>query len=208
MIAFTGVHHLALATRDLDTTIRFWRDLIGLSMFLGLGRDGYRQYFFSISETASLAFFEWPDVEPIPEKDHGVPVKGPFAFDHVSIGVATDADLWELKDRLEAAGIWVSEGIDHGFIHSIYTFDPNEIPVEFSAPVPTVNLRENPVMADPVPCATAKEGWIPDLEKWPSAMGGRGEKDRIFYPGEGREVLERETPDPSQDRFSVNSPFS
>lgn len=64
-----------------------------------------------------------------------MPVKGPLIFDHVSFGVETEDELWELKDRLDAAGFYVSEGVDHGFIHSIYSFDPNGIPVEFSASV-------------------------------------------------------------------------
>ncbi len=56
----------------------------------------------------------------MPEKEHGRPVRGPFIFDHVSFGVETEDDLWQLKDKLEAAGFGVSDVIDHGFIHSIY----------------------------------------------------------------------------------------
>jgi catechol 2,3-dioxygenase-like lactoylglutathione lyase family enzyme len=120
-VQYRGISHLAMATRDMDETIRFWRDLLGLRLVVGLGRPGYRHYFFEISKHDMIAFFEWPDVEKIPEKDHGVPVKGPFAFDHVSIEVAGEGDLWTLKDRLEANDIWASEVIDHGFIHSIYS---------------------------------------------------------------------------------------
>ena len=114
-----------------------------------------------------IAFFEWPHVEPVPEKDHGVPVKGPFAFDHVSIEVVSDDDLWELKDRLAAAGFWVSELVDHGFIHSIYSFDPNRIPIEFSAPVPAVDVRKTPRMRDKSPGAVALEGPDSQEGKWP-----------------------------------------
>ena len=124
-----------MATRDMDATIRFWRDLLGMRLVAGLGRPGYRHYFFEISEHDMTAFFEWPNVDKAPEKDHGVPVKGPFIFDHVSFDVESEEDLWEVKDRPEAAEIWVFEVIDHGFIHSIYAFDPNNIPIEFSAPV-------------------------------------------------------------------------
>jgi len=31
MIKFNGVNHLAMATGDMDKTIRFWRDLLGMS---------------------------------------------------------------------------------------------------------------------------------------------------------------------------------
>lgn len=185
MAQFTGINHLAMVTNDMKKTIRFWRDLLGMRLIAGLGRPGYRHYFFEISDHDMIAFFEWPHAEPIPEKDHGVPVKGPVAFDHVSIGVASDSDLWELKDRLESADIWVSEVIDHGFIHSIYSFDPNNIPIEFSAPNEQVNLRKQPQMRDRQPPAEALEG--PDAQPgiWPGPENPTPEEDRMVYPGEG-----------------------
>ena len=192
MIRFTGVNHLAMATADMDMTIRFWRDLLGMRLVAGLGRPGYRHYFFEISAHDMIAFFEWPDVKKIPEKDHGVPVKGPFAFDHVSFEVTSDQDLWELKDRLEAADIWVSELIDHGFIHSIYAFDPNNIPIEFSAPVSEVNVRNTPKMKDKSPSAIAQEGPEPQKGKWPEPMAFTPETGRRIYPGEGMILAERD----------------
>jgi len=95
-----------MATGDMDQTIRFWRDLLGMRLVAGLGRPGFRHYFFEISEHDLIAFFEWPGVEPIPERDHGTSVKGPFIYDHVAIGVKERNSLWEIKDRLEAAGFW------------------------------------------------------------------------------------------------------
>lgn len=190
MTRYTGVNHLAMATRDMDGTIRFWRDLLEMRMVVGLGRPGYRHYFFEISGTDMIAFFEWPDVEPIAEKDHGVPVRGPFAFDHVAIGVRDDAALWDLKDKLSAAGMWASEIIDHGFIHSLYTFDPNNIPIEFAAPVPGVDMRRQPRNIDRHPTAVAREGCLPQPGKWPAVREPTPEAEKLVYPGEGRELLD------------------
>ena len=92
MTLYTGINHLAMVTCNMERTIRFWRDLLGMRLIGGLGSKGYRHYFFEISERDMIAFFEWPDVETVPEKDHGVPVRGPISFDHVSIAVETDAD--------------------------------------------------------------------------------------------------------------------
>ena len=167
MITFTGINHLAMVTADMDATIRFWRDLLGMRLVAGLGRPGYRHYFFEITDHDMIAFFEWPEVEKLPEKDHGAPVKGPAGFDHVSFEVAGDDDLWELKARLEAAEIWVSEVVDHGFIHSIYAFDPNRIAIEFSAPVAGVDIRKDPKMMDRNPSAAALEGAEPQTNRWP-----------------------------------------
>jgi catechol 2,3-dioxygenase-like lactoylglutathione lyase family enzyme len=191
MIRYTGINHLAMVTKDMDRTIRFWRDLLGMRLVAGLGRAGYRHYFFEISEHDMIAFFEWPDVENIPEKDHGVPVKGPLAFDHVSFEVETDDDLWKLKGRLETAGFWVSEAVDHGLIHSIYSFDPNNIPIEFSAPVPGVDVRKAPRMRDRQPGSVSREGPDPRPGHWPAAEP-LSDEDKIVYPGEGRIFLEDE----------------
>lgn len=181
---FNGIHHLAMATSDLDRTIRFWRDLLGMRLVVGYGRPGYRHYFFEISDRDLIAFFEWPDVKKIPEKDHGVPVKGPFAFDHVSFEM-TDLDaLFDLKDQLYAAGFWASEVIDHGFIRSLYTFDPNNIPIEFSVRNPDIDVREKPVMLDKKPSACAMEGSEPVAGQWPAVQQRTPETDRVLYPGE------------------------
>ena len=192
MIKYRGINHLAMATKDIDSTIRFWRDLLGLRLVAGLGGSNYRHYFFEISSHDMIAFFEWPDVENIPEKDHGVPVRGPFAFDHVALEVESDDDLWKIKDKLEHADIWVSEVINHGFIHSIYAFDPNNIPIEFSAPVPSIDIRKHPKMKDRNPSPLAMEGAEPQTGVWPEVTRPTPTKDRMVYPGEGDIFSEKE----------------
>jgi catechol 2,3-dioxygenase-like lactoylglutathione lyase family enzyme len=189
MIRFQGVNHLAMATGDMDTTIRFWRDLLGMRLVAGLGRRGYRHYFFQISDTDLLAFFEWPGIQAVPKKEHGRPVRGPFIFDHVSFGVVSEDDLWQIKDRLAAAGFPVSDVIDHGFIHSIYAHDPNGIPIEFSCNVETVNIRMNPRMKDESPSVVAREGAEPVSGKWPDVQRQTPKSERVVYQGAGSELF-------------------
>jgi catechol 2,3-dioxygenase-like lactoylglutathione lyase family enzyme len=189
MITFNGVNHLAMATGNMDETIRFWRDLLGMRLVAGVGQPGYRHYFFQISDRDMIAFFEWPSVKPVPEKEHGRPVSGPFVFDHVSFGVETEDDLWEIKDKLDASDIWVSEVIDHGFIHSVYAFDPNGIPIEFSHSVEGIDIRRKPVMSDRVPTRLAREGPEPRFEKWPPVAKPTPEQERRVYPGAGSELF-------------------
>jgi catechol 2,3-dioxygenase-like lactoylglutathione lyase family enzyme len=178
-----------MATGDMDKTIRFWRDLLGMRLVAGLGKPGYRHYFFEISEYDLIAFFEWPGVAAVEEKDHGRPVKGPFIFDHVSLGVETEEGLWELYDKLHAAGFWVSEMIDHGFIHSIYTFDPNGIPIEFSSNVEGIDIRKEPRMVDRAPSSVTKEGPDPRFHKWPTVENPTPKEDREVFPGEGTQLV-------------------
>lgn len=190
MATFNGINHLAMVTGDMDMTIRFWRDLLGMRLVAGLGREGYRHYFFEISGSDMIAFFEWRGVEKIPDKDHGVPVKGPVAFDHIAIGVETVEDLIEIKQKLTAAGFWASEIIDHGFIYSIYAFDPNNIPIEFSYNVPEVNIRRDPKMKDRQPTTAALEGPAPQPGLWPSPGLKEKQEDNRIYPGEGRIIVD------------------
>ena len=181
---YNGVNHIALATGKIDETIRFWRDLLGMRLIAAVGETGNMQYFFEISECCSIAFFEWPAVEPVPEKEHGRVVTGPFAFDHLAIGLENEDELWELKDKLNAAGIWVSEVMDLGFIHSIFSFDPNGIPIEFAWNVEGTDIRKNPVIISPPPSEAAGEGPEPQKGKWPDVKGPTLEKDRKTYPGQ------------------------
>ena len=189
VVRFNGVNHLAMATGDIDGTIRFWRDLLGMRLVAGLGGPGYRHYFFQLSDTDLVAFFEWPGVKPVPKKDHGRPVKGPFIFDHVSFGVEKEDDLWLLKDRLESANFPVSDVIDHGFIHSIYSFDPNGIPIEFSANVSGRDIRSNPKVVDSDPSKVISEGPEPQINKWPTVKSPTPKSHRVFYPGAGSELF-------------------
>jgi catechol 2,3-dioxygenase-like lactoylglutathione lyase family enzyme len=185
---FNGINHLAMATGDMDATIRFWRDLLGMRLVGGLGEPGYRHYFFEISQTDLIAFFEWPGVEPVEAKAHGRPVRGPFVFDHVSFGVESSEALWELKDKLDAAGFEPSDVIDHGFIHSIYAFDPNGIPIEFSWTVEGRNIHVEPVMGDREPTTLATEGPEPQPGRWPKVKKPTPPALRRIYPGAGSEL--------------------
>ncbi|MFV0421961.1 VOC family protein [Oleidesulfovibrio sp.] len=189
MPRYTGVNHLALVTGNMDATIRFWRDLLGMPIVAGLGKPGYRQYFLHIANHSMLTFFEWDGVEPMDEKDHGYPTTGKVGFDHVSIGVESDDDLWELKDMLDAAGFWVSELVDHGFIHSLYSFDPNGIAIEFSCYVQHVDIILHPRLTAAKPSAVTLEGPYKQAGKWPVVTAPTQEHEKKLYPGEGHDFL-------------------
>ena len=102
-LKYTGIHHIALITDDMDKTIRFWRDLLGMKMLAATGDGQNRQYFFEICENNILSFFEWPEAVNAHEKLHGEPTDEPQAFDHVALGLKDDAALEEMKNLLESA---------------------------------------------------------------------------------------------------------
>jgi catechol 2,3-dioxygenase-like lactoylglutathione lyase family enzyme len=186
---YKGINHLAMATGDMDATVRYWRDLLGMRLIAGHGGAGRRQYFFQISDYDLISFFEWDDVEKVRPKRHGEPVKGPFIFDHFAIGVENDDALWAIADKLIAAGFSCSNMMDHGLIHSIYTFDPNGIPVEFCCYVEGCNLMEYPVLADTERVPAAMEGSEPNESYWPPVDSPFTEDEKVIIPGEGSETF-------------------
>ncbi len=153
---------------------------------LRLRQSGYRQYFLLVSGDNRLSFFEWDDVQPVSNRRHGEPVKGPFVFDHISIGVTDKEALWEIMARLDAAEFPCSDVIDHGCFLSIYSYDPNGIPIEFSCDVPGLDLFWNPVMQDLGHTSGFLTETNPVAGQWPRPDPVEME-DRIIVPGEGKD---------------------
>lgn len=190
MARFTGIHHPAFVTRDMNKTIRFWRDLVGLKLVYTLGGDNSsRQYFFALDAQNFIVFFEWPEAEPVPYRRPGEPVQGPRIFDHLAIRVAGEEDLWEIVSRLEEAEIPISDVVDHGWVHSVYTFDPNGLPVEFLHQVGQRDIASDPLFTDSEAGDVAREGAQPIPSHWPDPQD-IPEEERLVVPGEGHEHRE------------------
>jgi catechol 2,3-dioxygenase-like lactoylglutathione lyase family enzyme len=163
-----GINHLAFITDDMVTTIRFYRDLLGLKLSAGIGHDGYRHYFFQFPDGAThVAFFEYEGATVMNRKFPGNRTSLPLGFDHVSFTVNSREDLFALKDRLEAAEIEVEGAIDHGIFWSIYFYDPhNNIPLE--ATWQFMDIEQYPAISEDDPLAIVAEGADPQPGHWPA----------------------------------------
>jgi len=160
-----AINHLAFITPDLEGTIRFYRDLLGMELHAGVGHDGYRHYFFRFGDN-QVAFFEYAGAVKMEKKFPGERTDKPLGFDHVSFSVDSAADLFAFKDRLEAAGVHVHGAVDHGTIWSIYFYDPNGIPLELSWNLMEVTTA--PAIYETQPMAIAAEGAQPQPGHWPA----------------------------------------
>ena len=186
MVSFNGgLHTIFFATSDMEATIRFYRDLLGFRLYFTQGDPSgqFKLYLFEVDDTLSLAFFKWSTVEKSIFKQPGAPVKGPWGFDHLMLGVETENDLFELRDKFLMSGIEVSEVIDHGFIYSIYVHDPNNISLEFSFTV--YNPRGMPMFNDQSPVPSAEEGAYPQKGHWPDVLDPTPIGQRKVLPGAG-----------------------
>jgi len=136
MVKFKGINHLAMVTGDMDKTVRFYRDVLGMPLVATTGnvpdRYPYRHYFFELGDGNTIAFFEWPGMIEEFHKPAGLPAKGRVQFDHISFNVEDEEALLALRASLESKSVEVTEVVDHKIIHSIYFTDPNGIALEAS----------------------------------------------------------------------------
>lgn len=133
-----GVHHLALNTDDMKTTIEFYTRVLGMPLMHaikvppGTSRgnppfERIRHYFFDMGNDSTLAFFEIPKgAKPQGDRD------AIAAMQHCSFAVSADA-AEAILGRLNAAGIEILGPLEPipGLL-SAYFFDPNGIRLEIS----------------------------------------------------------------------------
>lgn len=138
-----GVHHLALCTEDMKTTVDFYVDILGFPLVhamkvppgLGSGPNNrgnppyeeIRHYFFDMGNDSLLAFFEIPKgAEPKGNRN------AIGAMQHCAF-VVTPERFKALEGRLRKAGIEYHGPIPQlpGLI-GIYFVDPNGIRMEFA----------------------------------------------------------------------------
>lgn len=60
-ITTDGFHHIAIAARDFDRSVAFYRDALGFSTFRSWGKTGDRATMLSIGGNGYLELFERPD---------------------------------------------------------------------------------------------------------------------------------------------------
>ena len=181
------INHLAFITPDMEKTIRFYRDLLGMTLEAGVGHDGFRHYFFRAGE-AQVAFFAYEGAQAMRPKSHGTPTREPLGFDHVSLTCDSRAELFAHKDQLEAAGFEVSGAVDHGILWSIYFYDPNNIPLEISWDI--MKITQPPAVADDQPLAIVAEGALPQPGHWPDVTNPTPVEGMTAHGGNGHDMRE------------------
>jgi len=143
-----GLHHLAVATRDVKAQIEFFTDVIGLELVALYWMHGVADTvhaFLRLSDTASIALVQGPAMQRI-EPQLGVSHAGftagdvaPGAVQHIALNVDTEADLLAMRDRIRSRGHWVMGPIDHGACKSIYLAGPEGMQLEFATSAEPIN---------------------------------------------------------------------
>jgi catechol 2,3-dioxygenase-like lactoylglutathione lyase family enzyme len=119
------VHHVALLCSDVETTVRFYQELLEFPLteiFENRDYRGSNHFFFDIGNGNLLAFFDLPGLD-----------LGPYAevlggLHHIAISV--EPSRWRrLRDKLDAAGVEYAVESEV----SLYFRDPDGARVELLA---------------------------------------------------------------------------
>jgi catechol 2,3-dioxygenase-like lactoylglutathione lyase family enzyme len=152
----SGFNHVVLVTNDMDKTVRFYRDVLGLKVCATVARETRppgvitrsgdewsRLYFFELGNGDTLAFAEFQGKDTTAEKSYfsgawpgeGRPITRLQKMEHIALNVDSLRQLKAVQQRLRKAGFKVSEVQDlkgSPFVKSIYIYDPNGIPLEIA----------------------------------------------------------------------------
>ena len=132
-----GVHHVALLSADVETTIRFYQDLLEFpltELFENRDYEGSTHFFFDIGHGNTIAFFDFPGLDLGP---YGEVLGG---LHHLAISMPPDR--WaHVKAKLDDAGVEYAH-IDGS---SIYFRDPDGARIELISD-PLGEMYGSPVM--------------------------------------------------------------
>ena len=146
---FGGINHLALVCEDMDVTVDFYTNVLGMKLTKTIDLPGNqgKHFFFDAGAGDAVAFFWFPDgPAKVDSRELRKISATPGTMNHVAFDVAPDK-IDSYREMLVTAGIEVTEVVNHDdsenqvsedispttFVRSIYFYDPDGIQLEFAA---------------------------------------------------------------------------
>ena len=129
-LRISGLHHITIICSQLDRTVAFYRDLLGMRVVkqtLNHDDANSRHFYFGDAEGNAgtlVTCFEYPQMEPSRA--------GPGGTHHFALAVDTDEDLMGWREYLESRGVPVTEVLDRTYFKSVYLRDPDGHIVEIA----------------------------------------------------------------------------
>jgi catechol 2,3-dioxygenase-like lactoylglutathione lyase family enzyme len=134
-----GIHHVAIAVKDIDATHRFYSEAMGFRLayveVIEQNRGWAKHAFYETGSPRDQLIAFWDLHGIMEDEDWSADISRglglPQSINHLAFSAEDLDDIARRRDRWLAHGHDVPE-IDHGWITSIYTEDPNGITVEFA----------------------------------------------------------------------------
>ena len=131
--------HAAFISRDTAATVEFFTKVLGMEFVAAVLNDQipstgevvpYFHSFFRMADGSTIAYFEAPDLPPIPDPPH--PAYDTFRHLAMQVSTVGEVDAWHA--RLVAHDVEVLGPVDHGIMYSIYFHDPDGNRLEIATP--------------------------------------------------------------------------
>ncbi len=131
------MYHFAYPCRDAEETRHFYEDILGVPLVNCMlservpstGEETpYAHFFFELGDGSYIAFFDLGRGE-MPEPSPNTPAW----VQHFAMETDSVESVMAMRARLQSFGVEVLGPVDHGFVRSIYFFDPNGLRLEIAA---------------------------------------------------------------------------
>ena len=123
------LHHVAYRCKDAQETVKFYTQVLGMKFSHAIRNDNvpstgefypHLHIFFEMDDGSSIAFFETPNEAPM-----GFDLNTPQWVQHLALEIDSKQVQQDYLKRFDELGIDYIGPTDHGFVQSIYFFDPN-----------------------------------------------------------------------------------
>jgi catechol 2,3-dioxygenase-like lactoylglutathione lyase family enzyme len=135
MIPWGGFHHIALSTPDLEATIQFYRDVLGMELlFVGEAGEMHGRSCGFSPGSGILHFFEYLDAQIFSPPDLNKMYWLPGALHHIAIAIPDENAALALRDILQQHDVPMTEIMDQGDVRNMVFSDNNGILLEATWP--------------------------------------------------------------------------
>ena len=135
-----NANHTAYRCRDAEQTRWFYEDVLGIPLRIAFSEEKvpgtnepmpFMHLFFQLGNGDFIAFFDEPT--------NATPAhfETAHSFDrHIAFEVDTEEELLAWQKQINERGVMCLGPVDHGFLKSVYMYDPNGMQVEITVKTP------------------------------------------------------------------------
>jgi catechol 2,3-dioxygenase-like lactoylglutathione lyase family enzyme len=145
---WSGFHHIALVTRDLDATMRFYREVLGMEILFTAPAGDLHGRHCAIRpggepDRLGLHFFEYSHAPLYGPEDRSLVTAvfdpGATFLSHISLALPDEAAGLALRERLTRHHVVMTPVMDQGDLWNLAFFDNNGLVLEAAWPKQTTD---------------------------------------------------------------------